>query len=42
MIDAERGLLETEQIRIEAERLLRFALADLYKALGGSKDSPKV
>lgn len=42
VIDAERGLLEAEQSRIEAERLLRFALADLYKALGGSKDSPKV
>ena len=39
VIDAERGLLEAEQTRIEAERLLRFAMADLYKALGGSRDA---
>ena len=40
VIDAERGLLEAEQTRIEAERLMRFAMADLYKALGGSRDAP--
>ena len=34
VIDAERSLLQAEQGRIEAERLLRFAVADLYKALG--------
>lgn len=42
VIDAERGLLQAEQSRIEAERLLRFAVADLYKALGGSTVLPKV
>lgn len=41
VIDAERGLLLAEQSRIEAERLFRFAIADLYKALGSLKDSPK-
>ncbi len=35
VIDAERGLLIAEQSRIEAERLVRFAVADLFKALGG-------
>ena len=34
VIDAERSLLQAEQNRIEAERLFRFAVADLYKALG--------
>lgn len=34
VIDAERSLLEAEQSRIEADRLLRLAVADLYKALG--------
>jgi outer membrane protein, multidrug efflux system len=42
VIDAERGLLQAEQSRIEAERLLHFAVADLYKALGGSTVLPKV
>lgn len=35
VIDAERGLLLAELNRIEAERALRAAVADLYKALGG-------
>jgi len=35
VIDAERGLLLAEQNRIEAERALRAAVTDLYKALGG-------
>ena len=35
VIDAERGLLLAELNRIEAERSLRAAVADLYKALGG-------
>ncbi len=34
VIDAERGLLQAEQSRIEADRLLRLAVADLYKTLG--------
>ena len=42
VIDAERGLLQAEQSRIEAERLFRFAIAELYKALGGSNASPKI
>jgi multidrug efflux system outer membrane protein len=41
VIDAERGLLEAEQTRIEAERAFRFAMADLFKALGGAKVLPK-
>ena len=41
VIDAERGLLEAEQTRIEAERAFRFAMADLFKALGGAKALPK-
>ena len=41
VIDAERGLLQAEQSRIEAERLYRFAVADLFKALGGSNDAIK-
>ncbi|MEO8102733.1 MAG: efflux transporter outer membrane subunit [Betaproteobacteria bacterium] len=35
VIDAERNLLLAELNRIEAERGLRAAVADLYKALGG-------
>jgi multidrug efflux system outer membrane protein len=34
VIDNERGLLSAEQNRIEAERGLRAAIADLYRALG--------
>ena len=34
VIDTERGLLQAEQSRIEAARSLRFAVADLYEALG--------
>jgi multidrug efflux system outer membrane protein len=34
VIDNERGLLAAEQNRIEAERGLRAAIADLYRALG--------
>jgi multidrug efflux system outer membrane protein len=41
VIDAERGLLEAEQTRIEAERAYRFAMADLFKALGGGSALPK-
>ena len=41
VIDAERGLLQAEQSRIEAERQFRFAIADLYKALGGATDAPR-
>ena len=41
VIDAERGLLQAEQSRIEAERLYRFAVADLFKALGGSNNAIK-
>ncbi len=41
VIDAERGLLQAEQSRVEAERLYRFAVADLYKALGGSDNAIK-
>ncbi len=41
VIDAERGLLQAEQSRIEAERLYRFAVADLFKALGGSSSVNK-
>lgn len=40
VIDLERSLLAADQSRIEAERLMRFAMADLYKALGGSRDAP--
>jgi multidrug efflux system outer membrane protein len=36
VIDAERGLLQAEFDRIAAERDLRLAVADLYKALGGA------
>ncbi|MBL8524074.1 MAG: efflux transporter outer membrane subunit [Betaproteobacteria bacterium] len=35
VIDAERNLLMAELSRIEAERTLRTAVADFYKALGG-------
>ena len=35
VIDAERNLLMAELNRLEAERGLRAAVADLYKALGG-------
>ncbi len=35
VIDAERNLLMAELNRLEAERSLRAAVADLYKALGG-------
>ncbi len=35
VIDAERGLLLAELNRIEAERAMRAAVADLYRALGG-------
>lgn len=35
VIDAERGLLQAELNRIEAERGMRAAVADLYKAIGG-------
>ena len=35
VIDAERNLLLAELNRIEAERALRAAIADLYRALGG-------
>ena len=35
VIDAERNLLLAELNRLEAERSLRAAVADLYKALGG-------
>ncbi|MEP7155205.1 MAG: efflux transporter outer membrane subunit [Betaproteobacteria bacterium] len=35
VIDAERQLLLAEMNRLEAERALRAAVADLYKALGG-------
>ena len=35
------GLLQAEQSRIEAERLYRFAVADLFKALGGSSSVNK-
>ena len=35
VIDNERGLIAAEHNRIEAERALRAAIADLYKALGG-------
>ena len=35
VIDAERQLLLAELNRLEAERALRAAVADLYKALGG-------
>ena len=41
VIDAERGLLQAEQTRIEAERTFRFAIADLFKALGGGKELPR-
>jgi len=36
VLDAERSLLAAEQIRIEALRAQRAAVADLFKALGGS------
>ena len=42
VIDAERGLLQAEQSRIEALRLFRLAVADLYKALGGSNAPPRI
>ncbi|MEO8384943.1 MAG: efflux transporter outer membrane subunit [Betaproteobacteria bacterium] len=41
VIDAERGLLEAEQSRIDAERTFRFAMADLFKALGGGRELPR-
>ncbi len=41
VIDAERGLLQAEQTRIEAERAFQFAMADLFKALGGGKELPR-
>jgi outer membrane protein, multidrug efflux system len=34
VIDNERGLVAAEHSRIEAERALRAAIADLYRALG--------
>ncbi len=36
VLDAERSLLAAEQIRIDALRAQRAAIADLFKALGGS------
>ena len=36
LLDAERNLLTAEQIRIDALRAQRAAIADLFKALGGS------
>jgi multidrug efflux system outer membrane protein len=36
VLDAERNLLVAEQIRIDALRAQRAAIADLFKALGGS------
>lgn len=36
VLDAERNLLAAEQIRIDALRAQRAAIADLFKALGGS------
>jgi multidrug efflux system outer membrane protein len=39
VLDAERSLLAAEQIRIEALRAQRAAIADLFKALGGSWDA---
>lgn len=35
VIDNERGLIAAEHNRIESERALRAAIADLYRALGG-------
>jgi multidrug efflux system outer membrane protein len=35
-LDAERNLLLAEQNRIDAQRVQRAAVADLFKALGGS------
>ena len=36
VLDAERNLLAAEQNRIDALRAQRAAIADLFKALGGS------
>jgi multidrug efflux system outer membrane protein len=35
VIDAERGLLQAQIARIDALRLYRLAVADLFRALGG-------
>lgn len=35
VLDAERNLLQAEYNRIEADRLQRVAMADLFKAMGG-------
>lgn len=35
MLDAERNLLQAQYNKVEAERLQRVALADLFKAMGG-------
>ena len=37
-LDAERGLLDAELNRIEAQRIQLTATADLFKALGGGWD----
>ena len=40
VIDIERSLIAAELNRIEAERGFRVAVADLFKAMGGSNVMP--